>query len=503
MIDAMNHKMQGQTPPLASVKNLLTIADIQVLTEREVKFEVLPGFALPDHLGTPLPPRVFTSTYFDSANHRLGKLGITLRRRVERGKGTWQLKIPSGDNRIELEIHSGSRHIPSLFQDLLIAFFRKSEPVQLGKLRTWRTGVGIQKEATPLAEVTLDSVALIKENKILGRFQEVEVEYQQRKPNQWQGVRKALEKAGAKIKSLQPKIFQVLQLPYPEEFTSPDSNASASLHIQFRLHSLLHQMLLHDPGTRLGQDREALHQMRVATRRIRSLLRTVAPILEPDWTKVIKDEVRWVGSLLGGVRDWDVLLEYFRREFFDFQGQEQRTLQRILDSFETQRQVARTRMLEGLGSDRYLNFLTHLEQTLPQLPTQSDHPPIPELAKKTFRKLEAAVDSTDGLLTAQGLHRIRISTKRARYAVELAEPFLGKVAKRFIHQAKLFQDLLGQHQDAVVAEHQLMGLSPQTRGRGIAFVSGLMVERLRHRRKDFFQRVPHQWEKLRKLGKKL
>ncbi|MCA9477293.1 MAG: hypothetical protein KC563_16040, partial [Nitrospira sp.] len=76
-------------------------------------------------------------------------------------------------------------------------------------------------------------------------------------------IRKTLEKAGAQTKPLQPKIFQALHLPYPLVIPALDPQASPSDHIQARLHAQITQMLFHDPGTRLGRDSEALHQMRV------------------------------------------------------------------------------------------------------------------------------------------------------------------------------------------------------------------------------------------------
>ncbi|MEO8327728.1 MAG: CHAD domain-containing protein, partial [Nitrospirota bacterium] len=110
---------------------------------------------------------------------------------------------------------------------------------------------------------------------------------------------------------------------------------------------------------------------------------------------------------------------------------------------------------------------------------------------------------SDSLFRKSELHRTRRLLKRARYALELAEPLLGKHAKRFLQQAKYTQDLLGQHQDAVVAEQRLLALKQHSRGTGIAYVTGLMVERLRNQQSQVYQQIPKQWEKLGKQGKKL
>ncbi|GJL69204.1 MAG: hypothetical protein NPIRA06_18390 [Nitrospirales bacterium] len=471
--------------------------------EEEKKFRIPPGFQFPPDMGEPIPPRVFTSTYFDSEHHRLGQLGLTLRKRVKQAHGVWQLKIPSGDNRLELEIASGSRSIPWEFQNLLRSFFRKQEAVQIGKLRTRRKGVRIRKDGQVIAEVVQDSVALIRDKRIVHSFQEVEVELQGGTDTQLNPVRKILLHAGAEEKPLQPKIFQALQLPYPLTVEFSDSSAPPTAHIRERLHSQYLQMLQNDPGTRLGRDSEALHHMRVATRRMRAIIRAVSSFLAPEWTEQVRQELGWVGSLLGEVRDWDVLLESFRQNFHDFSSSEQRSFQTILKNFEDQRSVARAKLLEGLGSDRYLNLLNHFENSLIQLPFQPTPFTLTELAKKAFQKIQDIANTSNSLFGKSELHHTRRLLKRARYAIELAEPLFGKRAKRFLQQAKVVQDLLGLHQDAVVAEQRLLAFKNHSRGTGIAYVTGLMVERLRNQQSQVYQQIPKQWQKLEKRGRKL
>lgn len=477
--------------------------NIHQTLEEEKKFRIPPGFQFPPDMGEPIPPRVFTSTYFDSEHHRLGQLGLTLRKRVEQSQGVWQLKIPSGGNRLELEIASGSRSIPWEFQDLLWSFFRKQEAVQLGKLRTRRKGVHIRKDGQVLAEVVLDSVALIRDKTVVHSFQEVEVELQEGTAAQLKPIRKILLHAGAEEKPLQPKIFQALQLSYPLTVEFSDSSAPPSDHIRERLHSQYLQMLQNDPGTRLGRDSEALHQMRVATRRMRAIIRAVSSFLAPEWTEQVRQELGWIGSLLGEVRDWDVLFEFFRQNFHDFSSPEQRSYQTILKNFEDQRSVARAKLLEGLRSDRYLNLLNHFEDSLNHLPFQPTPLTLTEIARTAFHKVQDFANTSDSLFRKFELHHTRRLLKRTRYAVELAEPFLGKRAKRFIQQAKVAQDLLGRHQDAVVAEQRLLAFKQHSRGTGIAYVTGLMVERLRNLQSQVHQQIPKQWEKLEKQGKKL
>lgn len=500
----IRHSHSHHKPPSPPAKEeYFTPGSIHQENEREIKFHTPPRFSIPAHLGLPLSPRVFTSTYYDSEQHRLGQLGFTLRKRVERGKGVWQLKIPSGKCRIELEIESGSRHVPGPFLDLLTAFFRNQEPVLLGKLRTWRTGVGIQKDGRVIAAVTRDAVALLQDHKIIRRFQETELELKEGSIKQLKPIRKILEKAGATVKPLQPKIFQALDLPYPLEFPAALPDGPPTELIRTRLHMQFRQMLSHDPGTRLGRDSEALHQMRVSTRRTRAILRAVRSFLAPEWNEKARQEVGWIGSLLGEVRDWDVLLEYFRREFSDLSAEDHQAFQTILKQFEDQRSIARARLLQGLRSERYLDLLNFFESSMTRLPFQPDSTSIPDLSRKAFHKLDKFVNATGCRFPPDDLHRTRILLKRARYTVELAQPFLGKKAGRFLRQAKRLQELLGHHQDAVVAEDRLASLKPRTRGTRVAFVCGVIVERLRNHRQVVCRQIPQEWKKLHKTGKKL
>lgn len=486
-----------------SLKAHAILGKVHQRNEREIKFEVPPRFSIPDRLGLPLTPRVFTSTYFDSTHHRLGQLGITLRKRVEKGQSLWQLKIPSGNQRIELEVQSGSRRVPAQLSDLLIAFFRNSEPHQIGKIRTWRSGICIHEGPKHVAELTLDSVALLKNNKIISRFQELELESKGGNEKTLKSLRKVLEKSGCQSKSLQPKIFQALHLPYPIQPKHIGSTAPLSERIQAHLHDQFNQMLLNDPGTRLGRDIEALHQMRVATRRMRALLRTARPFINPEWSKPLRKEIRWIGSLLGQVRDTDVLLENFKHQFQDFTQTHQRAFTWILTTFDHQRSITRAHLLEGLRSDRYLALLDHVEQSLIQLPLEPSPLTLLDVTRQSIHKLLTAIARSHLPATGKELHRIRILVKRSRYAVEVTSPFLGEAGKSYLHQAKQAQELLGLYQDTIVGEQRILELQHHRPPNSVRFLSGMMIERLRNTRERLSGEIPKHWKKLKKLGRKL
>jgi CHAD domain-containing protein len=100
------------------------------------------------------------------------------------------------------------------------------------------------------------------------------------------------------------------------------------------------------------------------------------------------------------------------------------------------------------------------------------------------------------------IHEIRIHTKRARYAAELAEPAVGKPATRFIKKARIVQDVLGMHQDAIQAEAYVRAFLKQSTNVRTAFVAGRMVERQRERRDRARKNMRRLWKGLLKQGEK-
>jgi CHAD domain-containing protein len=123
------------------------------------------------------------------------------------------------------------------------------------------------------------------------------------------------------------------------------------------------------------------------------------------------------------------------------------------------------------------------------------------LAAREFRRLRKTAAKLGPGSSDDDLHRARILGKRARYAAELAEPELGKAGRRFVARAKAFQDVLGAHQDAIVAEARLRGLLADTAGSGAAFAAGRLVESERARRRDTRKALPRAWRKLERSAR--
>jgi CHAD domain-containing protein len=127
--------------------------------------------------------------------------------------------------------------------------------------------------------------------------------------------------------------------------------------------------------------------------------------------------------------------------------------------------------------------------------------PVEELARKDFKRFDRAASGLGNTPSNESLHTARIRAKRARYAAEVAEPVVGKPARRLVNRAKKFQDVAGEHQDAVIAEQTLRGLvrsEPQ-----LTFVSGRLVERQRERSARARKDVRKALKKLRRAGKRI
>lgn len=467
--------------------------------ERELKLSPRKGFRLPELPGKRLSARIFTSTYYDTLENRLARGGVTLRRRVEDRKGLWQLKFPKGISRLELELPGGPGEPPDEMQDLLIAFTRGRRLDPVAKLRTKRAGILVRDGDRDIAEVVLDSVAIMNEGRVTRSFRELEVELLDGEEADLQRLDIVLRLAGAEDADGRPKLFQALDLPTPPSEVSPPKTATPHEHLRTMLRRQRDAIIRHDPGTRIGSDPEELHQMRVATRRFRAFLRAGHPLLDVEWAESLREELAWLGSALGPVRDLDVFTEYLHAEAGLLEPDEQRVLGRLFTSLGEERNEARSTLLEALSSERYLALLSRLDAPPWTFPSEVT---LNEIAAGEFKGLRTAVKELGPDPPDDELHATRIKGKRARYAAELAEATRGKPATRFISRARDFQDCVGEHQDAVIAEQKIRLFLEDVGGSRTAFAAGRLVEMQRARRRHARAAFPLVWKRFEKTGAK-
>jgi CHAD domain-containing protein len=464
--------------------------------ERERKLAG-PAEALDALDGEELEPRTFTSTYHDTADRRLARNGITLRRRVENGVSRWQLKLPRAAGRLELEQRGGPARVPSKLAPLLAGVLRGVELEAAATLRTRRTG----KRASiggGTVEAVVDQVVLLEGRREADTFTELEVELVDGDPRAVKEAELALRKAGAKAVDQQPKALRYLGI----EAVEPLTNGAAAIdRVRARIEDQYGQILRHDPGVRVGDDPEDLHDLRVAVRRLRALLRAADSLLVPEWSEPLRNELKWLGGELGAVRDLDVLLEHLRAEAAELH-EDELAFAEVLQRLEADRVEARERALVALRSDRYAELLNSLEAAANAPQARALDAKLDELAAREFRRLAKAVAGLEDDASDAELHRVRIKGKRARYAAELAEPVAGKAASRFVKRAKGFQDVVGAHQDAVVAEERLRVLAPQLASTEAVVAAGRMIERQRSRRREAREKLPKAWTRLERSGRR-
>ena len=465
--------------------------------ERELKLEPGEGFTMPELGGRPLPSRTFLSTYHDTPDLVLARHGVTFRHRTENGTGVWQLKLPKGVARMELEVAGPPARPPAEMLALLVALLRGREVVPVARLRTRREGVRAQG-----AEVTEDSVAVLVGQRVTRRFHELEVELlEDGDERSLRRLERELRRAGARAAThdQRPKLHQALDLAAPDAETSIPAGALPAVALGLALAEQRRRLLLHDPGTRLGADPEELHQMRVATRRLRAFLRVGRPLLDRAWVDGLRAELGWLGRELGPARDLDVLVERIQADV-DTLGPDGPDAAGLVVGLEAERVAARSTVVEALTGERYLALLDRLD-TIGEPPLSGDDPTLADLWRRQWKRTRRAVADLPPVPTDDELHAIRISIKRARYAAELAGHELGAKGTRFVAAAKDVQDVLGEHQDATVAEERIRAWADAVPEAAIA--AGRLVQLERDRRAAMRAAWPGAWGALRAAARKL
>lgn len=468
--------------------------------EREIKLQAPPGFSLPQFPGTPIGPRRFTSTYLDTEDFRLAGAGITLRRRVENRRGLWQLKLPRGNARVELEERGGPLRPPPSFARLLTAPLMGHPLKVVAKLRTLRTGTTVMDGDLKVAEVVFDSVQVLQGITVVNRFSEIEVELLDGTEEDLRQLGSALKSLGAFAGDDRPKLYQALDIAivHPDTEKRPVSELAqiqGMISDQFRL------LLRHDPGTRLGGDPEDLHQHRVGIRKLRSLLAS-ARMLEPEWSAALRAELEWIGDLMNPVRDLDVMVPYLRADMALLDPAEAAVMERFISSLGSERDAARKEMLEGLESERYLELLRTLEAATVSLVVRPAEDDLQSGAARQFRKMRKAARNLSSPPADEDLHRVRRLAKKARYTADLMKPTGGKKVAKYLADIKQLQEVLGDFQDSVVAEDRIKAFLPEARTPQESFVLGRMAELQASKKRRVGSDFPPAWRRVSKSGSK-
>jgi CHAD domain-containing protein len=463
--------------------------------EREAKLTAPPDFDLPELGGPddafqaePQAARRLQTTYYDTADLRLARWGASLRYRPGEG---WTVKLPEGRNgallvRAEHVFSGDGRKPPAEAVALVRPFTRTAALSPSARMRTLRRPVELRDPAgARLAELVDDEVQVLDGRRVVSRFRELEVELDgSADTGLLDRVVDRLLEAGAQATEPTPKYLRALsgreRVLGPEvEEPEVDGDATVEALLRHDLASGTLRLFRHEAGVRTGEDPEAVHQARVATRRIRSTLRTFSKLLDQEWTDRLRDDLKWLANLLGEVRDTDVLLERFSEHLAALPAADAKAGPRLLAMLEEQRDQARRRLLGGMASGKYAVLLDDLvaAAAAPALLPGADGPAaaiMPPLVARPWKKLRKEVRKAGDDPPDEQLHQIRIRAKRARYAAEAVEPVIGKPAEKFADAIADLQGVLGDHQDAVVGEAWLRQAAEGAR-RDVALVAGELI----------------------------
>jgi CHAD domain-containing protein len=476
--------MASTTPPGTSRTHL----------EIETKLDADPGFVRPDLSG--LVGVVATgddevqeleAVYLDTDDLRLIRHGTTFRRRTGGTDAGWHLKLPAAkQGRIEVHRDAGDSRtaVPGDLLGLVRVQLRGEPVAPVARITTRRTvHTLIGADGVVLAEVADDQVVAEAMGSTLTttRWREIEVELVSGDTDLLESAVAALIAAGARPAESSSKLARALgsRLTANRQLngTAKKSGRKHAQHgpptagdvVVAYLGVQVQAMIAEDPRVRISAD-DAVHQMRVATRRLRTALASFRPLFTDRAGEPLRDELKWLAALLGVARDAEVMRARLTAELAAQPaelviGPVQRRVD--LELGQTY-QEGHANVLAGLDSDRYLALIADLEAFVarPPFSEQAQAPAAEELrrrVRKACRRVQAAVtglaDGSDRDAQDHHLHEVRIAAKRARYAAEAVRPVIGRPAKALAAAMAQVQETLGDHQDAVVERQWLRDLA--------------------------------------------
>jgi CHAD domain-containing protein len=474
------------------------------VNETETKYDAPAGAGLPRLDGL---PRVAATSgpeqqrleaeYYDTDDLRLLRAGITLRQRSGGDDAGWHLKLPLGHGtrrEIRRPLNGDTRSVPGELAGLVRVHTRGARLRPVARMTTIRQRLVLLDDAgNSLAEVAADDVSArtLGQSTVVSRWQEVEVELTG-------GDRRLIEAADDLLRhhdSLRPagraaKLARAFgdRLPGPEDPPEPTASSPAGQVVLAYLRAQAGRLMSLDPLVRLDEP-DAVHQMRVTSRRLRSTLRSFRKILRQDATSGPAADLKWLGGVLGAARDGEVLAEHLRSGLHEVPVELRigPVEARIQGHFASVSAAAKTELLAALDSDRYFSLLDDLDRLLAEPPCTAEaaRPAadvLPAAARRALRqadrRMRRAWEAPTGQPRNEGLHRARKSARRARYVAEAMAPATGTKAARLAKRMKKVQSVLGEHQDTVIARAVArdLGIGAHLAGEN-AFSYGLLYER--------------------------
>jgi CHAD domain-containing protein len=453
--------------------------------EVERKFDVVESTVTPSFEGIAAvahveksPTQSLDAVYFDTHSQDLARHKITLRRRTGGHDAGWHLKLPAGpDSRTEIRAPlqtsdaAAENTVPSELLDVVLAIVRDRPVEPVARITTERESQLLYSiDGTALAEFSNDHVTAWSGGAVVGT-EPVPAEQEWR---EWElelvagngtadtellsRLSNRLLDAGATPAGHGSKLARVLGATSPANGAPPSEDP-----VHRAVAEQVDELLVWDRAVRADVD-DAVHQMRVTTRKIRSLLRESQESFGLSDGAWILDELRELASVLGIARDAEVLAQRYEQQLNRLAPELVRgpIWDRLVEGARRRYQTGLRRSLIAMRSPRYFRLLDALESMVAEIPVAPSGEEAPAItidgAYKKVRKAAKAAAELDQIdQTAQEyehhrdevLHRIRKRAKRLRYTA--AATGADEVSK----QAKTIQTLLGDHQDSVVSREHL------------------------------------------------
>jgi CHAD domain-containing protein len=499
------------------------------MLEEERKYDVDPEFTMPPLNGKlpkggrvlALPAKTLRATYYDTADLRLARTGVSLRfRSGEAGKPPWTVKLPTSgaDTRDEIVRPGPARTVPPELVALLTAYHRGERLAPAVTIRTLRRTHELRDtDGAVLVEVADDTVSVLDGSATVHQFREVEVERGTAGDRLLDHLDGVLREAGARRGVFTPKHIRALGDRVPVERPPKQRRrprAADAVTAALRAH--VADLIGADPYLRLRTDLPdgdtPVHQMRVSCRRLRSDLRTFGSLVDARWAGELRAEAGWLAEVLGAARDAEVLRGRLARtaRVDPIAPLDAEAVGRLDAALAVRQAEALVALDAAVGSARYLALLDALiaAAAKPRFTDAAKEPAADVLATLVARPWRQLVGGgRDGVGAADldqagpddEWHATRIRGKRARYAVEavLRSPAGLSVLTGLAELGdalKQVQKLLGEHQDAALAAETWVRLASATPDDfPLAVTAGRLAERERAAVRRARQAFPAAW----------
>lgn len=461
--------------------------------------ELLAGTAaLPDG-GTPVTSGEevvqLVATYFDTDDLRLAGAGLTLRRRTGGDDAGWHLKVPAGaDTRDEVRLPPGRavRTVPAPLRATVRAVTRGATLRPVAEVRTERTVRRlVDASGRAVLEVVDDQVSARRVRPAQGSgdavgvtttWREVEVELADGAPDLLDVVETQLRALGVKPAKATSKLDRVLGGGTGPEAAPLTGKSPAGEVVRAYLAEQDEQLRAQDLRVRLGAA-DSVHRARVAARRLRNALRTFGDLFDRAAVRPLRDELGWLAGELGRARDAEVFHARVRAAA-DAEDPGDASLAAAATADTDLAHAARAALddvLVVLDSDRYHRLLQDLHALVTDPPfaeraagrARAVLPArVAERDAKVRKRLARARRLQPGHRRDEVLHEARKAAKSARYAGEAVQSVLGTDAARYARAMEALQEVLGEHQDSVVARERLRDLARHAPSTDVAFLYG-------------------------------